>query len=283
MMNAGAQAAVFQADSLGLRDGWFRTSDGVRLHYLVGGSGRTVVFVPGWTMPAEIWAPQLRHFRQLCRVVALDPRSQGQSEKPSEGNFVERRAVDIRELLDHLGDEFPVLVGWSLGVHEILQLVEQSGTQRLAGLVLVDDFLWTTPERASFFESRLERLLHDRQGLTAEFVRSMYQRPQNAGDVQQIIDASLLTPTPTAYTLLASAYVLGRRDWRPSLRLVDRPVLYIGSIGTQDDAAEVRQSVRQAQVHTLADVGHAAFVDDPVRFNQLFEAFLRSVEGTQKW
>ena len=62
MMNAGAQAAVFLADSLGLRDGWFRTSDGVRLHYLVGGSGRTVVFVPGWTMPAEIWAPQLRHF-----------------------------------------------------------------------------------------------------------------------------------------------------------------------------------------------------------------------------
>jgi microsomal epoxide hydrolase len=284
IISAGAQTPVFQADSLGLRDGWFRTSDGVRLHYLEGGSGRTIVFVPGWTMPGEIWAPQLRHFSQSRRVVALDPRSQGQSETPSEGNFVERRAFDIRELLDHLGDESPVLVGWSLGAHEILQLVEQTGTQRLGGLVLVDDFVWTTPEsgRASIFESGLDRLLRDRQRFTAEFVRGMYRRPQDAGYLQRIINASLLTPTPTAYTLLASAYVLGRRDWRPTLRRVDRPLLYIGSVATREDADEVRHSVRQAQAHTLADVGHAVFVDDPVGFNQLLETFLRSIEETQK-
>lgn len=35
----------------------FRTSDGVELHYLEAGSGPTLVFVPGWTMPADIWEP----------------------------------------------------------------------------------------------------------------------------------------------------------------------------------------------------------------------------------
>src|SRR3989442_1025216 len=55
---AGAQTATLA----GLTDNWFVTSDSVRLHYLSGGSGSTIVFVPGWTMPADIWEPQLRCF-----------------------------------------------------------------------------------------------------------------------------------------------------------------------------------------------------------------------------
>ncbi len=58
-------------------DRWFITSDSVRLHYLSGGrgSGPAIVFVPGWTLPADIWEPQLRYFARSTRVVALDPRS----------------------------------------------------------------------------------------------------------------------------------------------------------------------------------------------------------------
>ena len=63
---------------------YFQTSDGVTLHYLEAGSGPTIVFVPGWTMPAEIWEHQLRYFSDAFRVVALDPRGQGLSEKASE-------------------------------------------------------------------------------------------------------------------------------------------------------------------------------------------------------
>src|SRR5437660_6892504 len=81
-------------------DQWFVTSDSVRLHYLSGGtgSGPTIVFVPGWTMPADIWEPQLRYFARSTRVVALDPRSQGSSQRTPDGNYTDRRAQDIHEL-----------------------------------------------------------------------------------------------------------------------------------------------------------------------------------------
>ena len=102
VMIASSEGLASQSGSHGVEDGWFKTSDGVRLHYLVGGSGTTIVFVPGWTMPAEIWQSQLRHFISQSRVVALAPRSQGRSDRPSEGHFVERRAMDIHELLVHL-------------------------------------------------------------------------------------------------------------------------------------------------------------------------------------
>src|SRR5437016_3126535 len=85
-------------------DRWFVTSDSVRLHFLSGGSGTgpTIVFVPGWTMPADIWEPQLRYFVRSARVVALDPRSQGSSQRTPDGNYTDRRAQDIHELIAHI-------------------------------------------------------------------------------------------------------------------------------------------------------------------------------------
>jgi len=126
-----------------MKDGFFTTSDGVRLHYLESGAGPTILFVPGWTMPAEIWQPQIEFFSKTYHVVAVDPRSQGASDKPAEGNYPSRRAQDYKELIDHLGGSPVVLVGWSLAVHEALTYVEMFGTYKLNGLVLVDLNVYT--------------------------------------------------------------------------------------------------------------------------------------------
>src|SRR6185503_5658274 len=66
----------------------FTTSDGVRLRYIDEGAGETLLFVPGWLMPAEIWRPQIDYFARKYRVIALDPRSQGDSQIAESGNNV---------------------------------------------------------------------------------------------------------------------------------------------------------------------------------------------------
>src|SRR5579871_376476 len=72
---------------------YFVSSDGVRLHYLEGGQklGHTIVFVPGWTMPAWIWGPQLQAFARRYHVVAFEPRGQGNSDVPASGYEPRRR------------------------------------------------------------------------------------------------------------------------------------------------------------------------------------------------
>ena len=97
-----------------------------------------MVFVPGFTAPAEIWEPQLDHFAATHRVVALDPRSQGRTEKTTEGHHLVRRGKDIGELIDHLGTAPVTVVGWSLGVLEILTYVREFGIDPFRGVVLVD-------------------------------------------------------------------------------------------------------------------------------------------------
>ncbi len=68
-------------------DRFFTTSDGVRLHYTETGPNfaQTLVFVPGWTMPAWIFQRQIDVFSRDYHVVALDPRGQGESEVPPTG------------------------------------------------------------------------------------------------------------------------------------------------------------------------------------------------------
>src|ERR1700684_4056839 len=99
------------------KSGFFKTSDGVRIHYLEAGSGRPVVFIPGWTMPAWIWQKQIDEFSNAYHVVAVDQR----------------------------GLKQPVLVGWSMACGELVKYAEQFGTDNIAGLVLVDGFLTDKP------------------------------------------------------------------------------------------------------------------------------------------
>jgi non-heme chloroperoxidase len=260
-----------------LKDSFFITSDGVKLHYLVGGAGQIVVFIPGWTMPAEIWQPQLEYFSRDYCVVALDPRSQGSSGKPEEGNYPARRAQDYKELIDHLGDSPVVLVAWSIAVYEALTYVEIFGTYKWKALVLVEVVLYDPSipeERVSRYEM-MHTLQADRKQFAATFVRAMYRQPQPEQYLERIIASSLRTPTNSAVALLAELAV--RNDIRPALPKITIPVLAVMTPRNRLAAELVTAMVPGSQAEIFENAGHCLFVDEPDRFNILLEAFLGKV------
>mgnify|MGYP001100767915 CR=1 FL=1 len=257
------------------RSGSFTTSDGVRLHYLEAGAGSAIVFVPGWTMPAEIWEHQIRHFAANYRVVAMDPRSQGNSDRPSEGHYPERRAQDVKELVEALKLAPAVLVGWSLAVPELLTYVDRFGTGTIRALVLVDGMIGEDPDpaRTAQLWAWLKSVQLDRKRATESFVRGMYRKPHPESYYERIVTASLKTPTNTAVTLLANVFSGG--DWRPVLSKLDRPLLYIVAPGLRAQAEMVQRRVPSARVEVFEQAGHALFVDEADRFNRVLEDFLR--------
>lgn len=278
---AAPQAVSVQAEA---QSRHFRTSDGVELHYLEAGSGPALVFVPGFTMPAEVWEPQLRHFASTHRVVAFDPRSQGRSEKPTEGHYLTRRGLDIGELIEHLDAGPAVVVGWSLGVLEALTYTHEFGTDAIRAAVLVDMFIGqdlepgephplSTPWAAS--------LQLDREAFTREWVRSMYRSEHPDEYLDAIAQAVLATPTNTAVVLLANLVdeAMSPADYRPALDGLDRPVLFVAS-SAQWAAAQaemVRKRRPDARVEVFDDAGHALFVDQADRFNRVLADFLASL------
>ena len=267
-----------------VKDGYFTTSDGVRLHYLEAGSGPAIVFVPGWTNPAWIWEPQVRHFSKMYRVVALDPRSQGESEQVTEGHYPERRAQDIRELMEHLQLPPAVLVGFSMGVGEVLSYVDQFGTEALRGVVLVDGRIGSEVniQKLNEFFGFVKQLNMNRRQWIEQFLPVAFKKPQPEAYLKRIRAASLKVPTNTAVALLA-AY-LGR-DWRPVLEKLDKPVLYTitsGSLGILSSAPMESQGemlktrLPSARVELFPEAGHVLFADETDRFNAILEEFAQT-------
>jgi non-heme chloroperoxidase len=260
-----------------VKDRFFTTSDGVRLHYLESGTGPTILFVPGWTMPAEIWQPQMEYFSPHYHVVAVDPRSQGESDKPAEGNYPSRRAQDYKELIEHLQGSPVVMVAWSIAVFEALTYVQMCGTNQLNGLVLVD---WrlnnpAIPEDRERRRDFFHNLQADRKLFAQTFVRGMYLKPHPEQYLESVTAASLKMPTNSAIAVLAE---LALKNDLPALTQLTIPVLAVMTEASRSVAELITSTVAGSQAEVFEDAGHCLFVDDADRFNNLLEAFLRNAK-----
>ncbi len=257
---------------------FFKTSDGVRIHYVEAGSGRPIVFIPGWTMPLWIWQRQIDEFSKKYHVIAVDPRSQGESDKPTSGHLPETRSRDYKELVDHLGLKKPVLVGWSMACGELVKYAEQFGTDNVRGIVLVDGYL-SEKQNAEMFAALsgwMNQLQSDRRKQAEGFVRSMYKKPQPEDYVQRLIDASVQVPADTAVVLIYN--MIAVKDFSTGLAKINRPVLFAYQPESQPSADFLKSQLGdKLRLERFEGDGHAIFVDDPVKFNQVIEDFVQSL------
>lgn len=270
----GAQPA--SAADLKEREGTFRTSDGVKLHFIEAGAGRTIVFIPGWTMAADIFEPQLAGLSPHFRVIALDPRSHGDSDKPADGNFLERHAQDIEELLTTLHASDVVLAGWSNGVPDVLAYVDRYGTAKLGGVVLIDGFVKVdSPDLQKAMIGMLETFQTDRAKFMDGFIRSMYKSKVSDEYIAHVKAQSAKAPTNTAVVEMLNVLVKG--DYTPALAKIDKPVLFVCQSRLQPQAKIAHDSARNVRVEVLEGVGHALFVDAPAKFNDIVASFASSL------
>jgi microsomal epoxide hydrolase len=256
----------------------FKTSDGVRIHYIEAGSGRAIVFIPGWTMPAWIWQGQIDEFSKTYHVVAVDPRSQGESDKPTDGHLPEIRSRDYKELVEHLGLKRPVMVGWSMACGELVKYAEQFGSDNVGGFVLVDGYLTerTSPEMFLAVSGWMNQLQQDRQKQADGFVRSMFKKPQAEDYLHRVVDASVQVPADTAAVLIYN--MIAVKDFSPGLAKMNRPVLFAYQPESQPTADFLKSKLgERLRIERFEGDGHALFVDEPEKFNRVLEEFVKSL------
>jgi non-heme chloroperoxidase len=117
----------------------FTTADGVRLHYLEAGSGNPLVLIHGWSQCAEEFKHQIAELSGSYRVIAIDQRGHGESEKPGFGYKIHRLSKDLHELLISLDLTDVTVLGHSMGCSVIWGYWELFGADRLAKIILVDE------------------------------------------------------------------------------------------------------------------------------------------------
>jgi microsomal epoxide hydrolase len=276
--------AIAQIRAASGKDAYFVTKDSTKIHYLDSGQDTGVpalVLIPGWRLPAGIWQAQIQHFSSSRRVIAIDPRSQGDSTKTTQGNTPEVRAADLQELIAKLGLTQVVLVGWSQGAQDVAAYVGQFGEEKLAGLVLVDSPVSAGPAevelRPEFVKQELGMIAtfaaHPRE-YSEGMVAAIFKKPHDAAFNDRLVTDMMKTPGDTAQAMLVMD--MFAVDRRPILGKISKPTLIVAAADSPlfEAEKEMASHIANSKFVSMEGVGHALFVDDPVKFNDLLEQFL---------
>jgi N-formylmaleamate deformylase len=157
------------------RDGYVQSGD-VRLHFLEHGSdGPAIVVVPGITSPAITWGFIADQLAGDHRVLVVDVRGRGLSDKPQTGFTLPDYAADVAAMVGELGLERPAVLGHSMGA----RIAAAFGVlhEDLTGPLVIVDPPLTGPGRPEYptsLEAFMEQLEKARAAATVEDMRPYF-------------------------------------------------------------------------------------------------------------
>lgn len=146
----------------------FTTGDGAKLSYWEAGTGRPLIFIPGWSANGAEFINVIYLLSKYYHVYVLDPRNQGLSQQVDYGVRISRYSMDLREFGEHLKLKSADYVGWSMGASVIWGYIDLFGTKSIRKAIFVDEPIsiyshedWSEQERknAGGMTSSVERMV----------------------------------------------------------------------------------------------------------------------------
>jgi non-heme chloroperoxidase len=263
---------------------------GVRLHLVETGDpgGRPILFIHGFSQCCLSWNRQLNSdLAGGYRLVAMDMRGHGLSEKPRDGYGDSRLwADDVDSVIRTLKLDHPVLCGWSYGPLVILDYVRHYGEEAIGGMNFVGGMTKLGTEEANsvitpeffslvpgFFAADMEESVRSLRSL----VQMCFTEELSTEDLYLMLGYNVSVPPYVRQALLSRS--IDNDDLLPTIR---KPVLIVH--GAQDAnlkpaiVDQHKAGLAHAQVRMMANVGHAPFWDDAVAFNGHLRTFCERLQ-----
>jgi non-heme chloroperoxidase len=257
---------------------------GVRLHVVEMGvpEGRPILFIHGFSQCWLTWSRQLNSdLAGDFRLVALDLRGHGLSDKPREGYADSRLwADDVNAAIQALGLERPILCCWSYGLVP-LDYIRHYGDDSLGGLHLVsaltklgseDAMSVLTPETLGvapgLFATDAEESVRNLEA----FIRMFFAQQPSAEDLYLMLGYNVCVPPRVREALFSRS--VNNDDLLPKIR---KPVLIthgaLDAIVRPIVVDRYKAAMPHAQIHAMQNCGHAPFWEDAAEFNRRLRAF----------
>ena len=271
----------------------FTTSDGVKLHYLEAGSGNPLVLIHGWSQCAEEFKHQIEELSENYRVIAIDQRGHGESEKPGFGYKLYRLAKDLLELLVSLELTHVTVLGHSMGCSVIWAYWDLFGADRLEKIILVDEPphltsnpAWTPAETEAAGPIFSPESAYDTcnalagakgEATTREIIGSMLTKNCPDDVKEWIMQCNFKMTRKDASTLMLNHAF---QDWRDVIPRVCLPTLVIGGRVSAIPWKSVEWTANQtkgAQLEIFEEEeggNHFMFIENPPKFNRIVAEFI---------
>ncbi|MBB3459388.1 pimeloyl-ACP methyl ester carboxylesterase [Rhizobium sp. BK313] len=259
-------------------------------------NGPAILFIHGVEQSHLIWDHQYDSaLAKEFRIVALDLRGQGESEKPADVAAYNTSALyadDIAAVINTLGLKKPVAVAWSAGGFVLCDYLRKYGDGDLSGI----NFVAVSTKRGVPGAEKLKGAgsstgnsaagLHseraeDEIDSTMAFVKSMAYKPLPPEEFTRIVALNMMTP-PNIRAIL-SVRPVDNGDVLAKIRV---PVML--SYGLKDvvinpDTAGhyVASAIPAANLNYYEDAGHLLFIDQADRYNADLREFVFKASNKQ--
>jgi 2-(acetamidomethylene)succinate hydrolase len=222
----------------------------ITLNVREAGHGPLAIFMHGITANAAVWDPVLDELQRSFRVVSMDQRGHGQSDKPPSGYSGAEFGQDVISLIEVLDGGPALLVGHSLGARNAI-VAAVARPELVSGVVAVDFTPFIEPAVFDSLEARVrggDRPFPSREAV-ADYLSERYPRmPADAvwrrvthgyrevqGQYRPLADPEAMVQTANSL----------REDLEPATRDVRRPVLMVrGAHSNLVSAAAFERTLR---------------------------------------
>ncbi len=245
-----------------------------RLAYEDRGAGApALVFVHGWTGDRSLFAPQAAHFGRRHRVVSVDLRGHGQSDKPIGPYPVAAYADDLAHLIDELGLGRAVAVGHSMGGNAVLQLAA-AHPDRVAAIVMVDPAPFVfPPEFRGALTAMVAAIEAGNQAPRRQFIADHLFLPTSDPELKANV-VELLLAAPSHVAAAAMQGVLGFDSPAAAARC-KVPALHVAATAPLNPPQLMSQWLPGVVNGWTVGAGHFCQLEAPEQVNAMIEGFLR--------
>ena len=275
--------------------------DGVRLYWEVYGSGEQTVFLlPTWSIVhSRHWKMQIPYLARHCRVLVMDGRGNGRSDRPETGYEETEFAADALAVMDATATTCATLVSLSMGAQRALLLASEHPERVDSAVFICPAVSLGSPlaGRTQYsFEQELgtdegwakynrHYWLRDYRGFLEFFFSQMFTEPHSTKPIEDCVGWGLDTTPETLVATQTRAW-LDEAGTREVCARVRCPVLVIQ--GVDDAITGVERGIALAEATggelvLLEGSGHGPHVRDPVKVNHLLRDFVVPPPRPRTW
>ena len=266
----------------------FAEVNDTKLYYRLVGEGTPLVMISGLGSDHAVWGYQVRDFRKEFCCLVFDNRGSGQS---NSGELsLEHLADDTGALMNSLGVPAAHVLGTSMGGAIAMHLALRHPLKVLS-LSLNSTWARTDPYQRHLFDLMLdiaadERAEREKMAILRRLLfllsftpHYISGRPEQASNM---LAASLQGRQPVKnFTAQVRACIT--HDINSKLHKICVPALVsVGQLDTLTPphlSSLIHDGIKHSVMEILPGLGHAAFMEEPAKFNRLHAAFWKSLEN----
>ena len=248
--------------------------NGIRIHYEVLGEGSPLVLIHANPFDRRLWMYQAAHISTFFRVINVDIRGYGYSDKPTSKTSIMEMSEDVVGVLRHEGAKEAIVAGISVGGVIALQL-GLDHPEIFKSLILVG----CSSGPGGRYQERIDGYTKGIEEYHIQHLRALVSKDFSESRLGRYL---LNNFTEWDRRLNGEAIIeifkaLQDREVTSRLGELKMPVLVIN--GEFDNSLarsrEMSRKIAGAAHHVISRTGHACCLEDPMAFDEIVIEFLR--------